>query len=131
MPQFFDYGPVRPASLVIAITRLSSRGAAGFRLGQRMAAPNKDLARSNKSRTGFPATNKRRQRGAFLWRCQLAESPLRGLSAAGLLRPLAARVRAEAEHELSLFDCLRVRGYCIDRCYLVDPSFVRRHLAVN
>jgi len=36
-----------PASLVIATTRLSSRGVAGFRLGQRMAAPNKDLARSN------------------------------------------------------------------------------------
>ena len=51
-----------------------------------MAATNKCLAQSNKSRTGFPATNKRRQRGAFLWRCQLAESPLRGLSAAGLHR---------------------------------------------
>ena len=47
MPQSFDYGPVRPASLVIAITRLSSCGATGFRLGQRMAATNKDLARSN------------------------------------------------------------------------------------
>jgi hypothetical protein len=33
------HGSVRPASLVIAITRLSSRGAAEFRLGQRMAAP--------------------------------------------------------------------------------------------
>jgi hypothetical protein len=40
---------------------------------------------------------KHRQRGAFLWRCQQAGSPLRGLSAAGLsiagvrnLRPLAA-----------------------------------------
>ena len=65
--------------------------------------------------------------GAANWR-----SPRCGVSALPVfLRPLAARVRAEAEHELSLFDCLRVRGYCIDRCYLVDPSFVRRHLAVN
>ena len=52
MPQSFDYGPVRPASLVIAIVRWSSRVAAGFRLVQRMAALNKCLARSNKSCTG-------------------------------------------------------------------------------
>jgi hypothetical protein len=52
-----------------------------------------------------------------------------GASQFGEHRPLAAR-RAEAEHELSLFHCLRVWAYCIERCYLVDPSFVR-HLAVG
>jgi hypothetical protein len=63
MPQSFDYGPVRPASLVIAITRLSSRGAAGFRLGQRMAAPNKDLARSNNK--GEPGEERGGQRRLY------------------------------------------------------------------
>ena len=38
-PAVFDYGPVRPASVVIAIARSSRRGAAGFRLVQKMAAP--------------------------------------------------------------------------------------------
>jgi hypothetical protein len=33
-PAVFDYGPVRPASVVIAIARSSRRGAAGFRLVQ-------------------------------------------------------------------------------------------------
>ena len=33
-----------------------------------------------------------RQRGAFLWRCQLAESPLRGLGAGGLSGPLVERL---------------------------------------
>jgi hypothetical protein len=47
---------------------------------------------------------------------------------AGLSPPFGGASRAEAEHELSLFHCLRVWGYCIDRCYLGDPSFVR-HLA--
>ena len=39
-PAVFDYGPVRPASVVIAIARSSRRGAAGFRLVQKMAASN-------------------------------------------------------------------------------------------
>ena len=51
----------------------------GSGLGQRMAATNKCLARSNKSRTGVPATNKRRQRGAIPlgaanWRVPVAGS---------------------------------------------------------
>ena len=134
-----------PASLVIATTRLSSRGVAGFRLGQRMAAPNKDLARSNnkgRTRRGArrsaifrgacaprvpPSSGKRKWRrrtdvwreatspargfrrltsdgsaahssGAANWR-----SPRCGVSALPVFhRPLAARVRAEAEHELAL-----------------------------
>jgi hypothetical protein len=36
-PAVFDYGPVRPTSVVIAIARSSRRGAAGFRLVQKMA----------------------------------------------------------------------------------------------
>jgi hypothetical protein len=48
-----------------------------------VAATNRCLARSNKSRTGFPATNKETGSAAqFLWRCQQTGSPLRGLSAA-------------------------------------------------
>jgi hypothetical protein len=55
---------------------------------------------------------------------------------ANLARPVAGSALPvctalwEAEHELSLFHCLRVWAYCIERCYLVDPSFVR-HLAVG
>jgi hypothetical protein len=48
-----------PASLIIAITRLSSRGVGGFRLGQRMAATNRCLAGSNKSRTRVNVNKKR------------------------------------------------------------------------
>jgi hypothetical protein len=55
---------------------------------------------------------------------KLAEARF-GLSAAGLSAPFGGASRAEAEHELYLFLCLRVWAYCIDRCYLVDPSFVR------
>jgi hypothetical protein len=51
-----------------------------------LAATNKCLARSNKSRTRAETTKKRRrQRGAFLWRCQLARSRC-GVCAAGLPR---------------------------------------------
>ena len=57
----------------------------------------------------------------FLWRCQLAKTPLRGLSAAGLSPPFGGAGRAEAEHELPLFHCLRVWGYCIGRWCLFDP----------
>ena len=54
-----------------------------------MAATNKCLAQSNKPRTGVSATNKRRQRGAIpLGAANLAESPLRGLSAAGSFEAL-------------------------------------------
>ena len=59
---------------------------------------------------------------------QFGETRLRGQRCRSFTAPLAG-ASAEAEHELSLFDCLRVWGYCIDRCYLVDPPFVRRHLA--
>ena len=90
----------------------------------KMAATNKCLARSNKSRTGVPATNKRpAARRNSSARRQLASTRC-GVSAAGLLPPFGGASRAEAEHGLSLFHCLRVWGYCIDRCYLVDPSFV-------
>ena len=52
--------------------RLSSRGAAGFRR-PKVAATNKCLARSNKPRTGVPATNKRpAARRNSSRRCQLA-----------------------------------------------------------
>jgi hypothetical protein len=61
-----------------------------------LAAENKCLARNNKSRTGVPATNKATGSAAhFLWRCQLAESPLWGLSAAGLSLPFGGASRAE------------------------------------
>ena len=51
-----------------------------------LAATNKCLARRNKSRTRAETTKKRRrQRGAFLWRCQLARSRC-GVCAAGLPR---------------------------------------------
>jgi hypothetical protein len=53
-----------------------------------VAATNKYLAQSNKSRSGGEATNKATGSAAqFLWRCQQAGSPLRGLSAAGLSVP--------------------------------------------
>jgi hypothetical protein len=66
-----------------------------------VAAMNKCLARSNKSRTGVPATNKRpAARRNFLgtanWR-----DPVAGSALPVFHRPLAARVRAEAEHELA------------------------------
>ena len=88
-----------------------------------MAATHKSLAQSNKSRTKVPATNKRPAARRDFMRRQPAR-PRCGVSAAGRLPPLWRARRAEAEHELSLFDCLRVWGHCIDRCYLVDPSFV-------
>jgi Excalibur calcium-binding domain len=51
-----------------------------------LAATNKCLPRRNKSRTRAETTKKRRrQRGAFLWRCQLARSRC-GVCAAGLPR---------------------------------------------
>ena len=94
-----------------------------------LAATNKCLARSNKSRTGVPATNKRPAARRNFVRGQPAR-PRCGVSAAGLSPPFGGASRAGAEHELSLFHCLRVWAYCIERCYLVDPSFVR-HLAVG
>ena len=88
-----------------------------------LAATNKCLARSNKSHTGVPATNKRpAARRNSSARRQFGETRC-GVNAAGLSPPFGGASRAEAEHELSLFHCLRVWGYCIDRCYLVDPSF--------
>jgi hypothetical protein len=62
---------------------------------------NKCLAQSNKSRTGFPATNKgpaaRRNSSA---RRQFGV-PVAGSALPVFHRPLAARSRAEAEHELA------------------------------
>ena len=53
----------------------------------------KCLARSNKSRTGIPATNKRRQRGAIPLGAANWRSPRCGVSALPVFhRPLAARV---------------------------------------
>ena len=85
----------------------------------------------NESRTAMPATNKRpAARRKFSARRQFGETRC-GVSAAGLSPPFGGASRAEAEHELSLFHCLRVWGYCIDRCYLVDPPLFVSHLAVN
>jgi hypothetical protein len=72
----------------------------------------------------------KRQRQCNSWRYQLGGGPFR----AKRCRSFTILRRGElsgAEHELSSFHSLRVWGHCIDRCYLVDPSFVRRHLAVN
>jgi hypothetical protein len=66
------------------------------------------LAQSNKSRTGIPATNKRpAARRNSSARRQFGETRC-GVRAAGRLPPLWRARRAEAEHELSLFHCLRV-----------------------
>ena len=80
---------------------------------------------------GFRRLTRDRQRDAIPLPAANLARPVAGSAPAGRLPPLWRAGRAEAEHELSLFDCLRVWGYCIDRCYLVNPPFVRRHLAVN
>ena len=66
-----------------------------------MAAKNKCLARSNKSRTGVPATNKRpAARRNSSQRSQFGETRF-GVSVAGLSPPFGGASRAEAEHELA------------------------------
>jgi hypothetical protein len=56
---------------------------------------------------------------------------LRGLSAAGLSRPLAARVERKLKHGLSLFNCLRLCAYCVEPCRLCDPSCDLAYLFIN
>ena len=132
MPQSFDYGPVRPASLVIAITRLSSRVAAGFRLVQRMAALSKCLARSNKSRTGVSATNKRRQRGAIPLGAANWRSPRCGVSALPVFhRPLAARLARKLNMswhhpDLYFFFCLAASLAAFLAPSIIDDELLAR-----
>src|SRR5262245_47277967 len=94
-----------------------------------MAATNKCLARINKSSASAHATNQQGALPAARRDFDAAErlDPLR-VSAAGLSPPFAARSRAEAEYELSLFHCLCLCAYCVEPCRLCDPSGDRRLL---
>src|SRR3954469_19145324 len=96
MAQSFDYGPARPASLVIAIAHWSSRSCrvqGRPRMAATVAAKVKCLAERNKSEGRGPATKRHEN--------DLAQIPFRGpMHSAGrndrgyrapLLRPPARR----------------------------------------
>ena len=96
-----------------------------------MAATNKSLAQSNKSRTGVPATNKRpAARRNSSARRQFGETRC-GVSAAGLLPPFGGR--AERKLNMScLYSTACVYGVtALTVAIWSIPPFVRRHLAVN
>src|SRR3954463_3879607 len=77
---------------------------------------------------GFRRLTSDRQRGAILpaqpiWRDPLRGQRCRSFPALGGASQAEAKHGFHGFHGLSLFHYLRVWGYRIGRCYLVDPSF--------